>query len=297
MKFFRFFILGVLFLGSLFLLKNVFAAVTVPWLSSPTAIGINQTTATLGATITGQGSSAISARGTCWGTSPSPSNCLNLGGTAIGTFTQSRGGFSPNTLYYYRGYATNSSGTGYSSDGTFTTSAGSITAVVQPSPTTYITSINTSISFTYTANFNIYEYQKVTECRLLNNAYQPLTNYLRFSPIVYTSPSSSGTYAYYIQCEDTPELTTTATSSQITVNIPSLPAPVVTVKANGTNPLTVDYGTSVNITWTSQNATSCSCSYSEGSCGTSTLNNTTIQASGNPYTLAATKTFTVTCSN
>lgn len=72
-------------------------------------------------------------------------------------------------------------------------------------------------------------------------------------------------------------------------------APTVTVKANGSNSLTVNYGSSVNISWISQNANSCSCN--EGSCGTSTGNGSERYASGNPYTMTATRTFTVTCSN
>jgi len=40
---------------------------------------------------------------------------------ATGVFTQPRTGMQPSTLYYYRGYATNIVGTGYSPGGTFTT--------------------------------------------------------------------------------------------------------------------------------------------------------------------------------
>ncbi len=45
------------------------------------------------------------------------------GGTTLGVFTQARTGFTSGTLYYYRGYAINSTGTAYSADGTFTTTA------------------------------------------------------------------------------------------------------------------------------------------------------------------------------
>lgn len=93
-----------------------------------------------------------------------------------------------------------------------------------------------------------------------------------------------------------------------TVRLPStsLPNPVVTVYANGANPLTVNSGTSVNITWTSTNTTSngtdnCTCTYNGGasSCGTgsSYAGSGTKSASGNPYTMTATTTFNVTCTN
>lgn len=94
-----------------------------PTLSSNTATSILVSTATLGANLRYQGDSAITARGTCWGTSPAPvTNCLAEGGTGTGAFTQARTGLPANTLIYYRGYATNANGnTGYSIDSTFNT--------------------------------------------------------------------------------------------------------------------------------------------------------------------------------
>ena len=94
----------------------------LPTVTSPTATSITDTTATLGANITSDGGSAITARGTCWGTSAAPTtNCVPEGGTATGVFTQARTGLTAGTLLYYRGYATNSDGTNYSPDGSFYT--------------------------------------------------------------------------------------------------------------------------------------------------------------------------------
>jgi hypothetical protein len=109
-----------------------------PTVISPTVTAITGTTATLGATVTSLGKPAlITARGTCWGTTPNPTtNCTAEGGTSLGAFTQARTGFTPSTLYYYRGYATNSTGTAYSPDGTFTTLGGAC-AVTVITPTTY----------------------------------------------------------------------------------------------------------------------------------------------------------------
>jgi len=55
-----------------------------------------------------------------------------------GVFTQSVTGLSANTLYYYRGYAVNASGTGYSPDGVFTTSPASAPTVTTTDPVTGI---------------------------------------------------------------------------------------------------------------------------------------------------------------
>jgi predicted RNA-binding protein with TRAM domain len=95
---------------------------TAPLLTLPTATSIATTSATLGATISSDGGATITSRGTVYGTSASPtSNSEAEGGTSVAAFSHSRTSLTANTFYYYRGYAINSVGTGYSADGTFTT--------------------------------------------------------------------------------------------------------------------------------------------------------------------------------
>lgn len=117
----------------------------IPTVTTPTVTNITTTAATLGANVTLLGVPAvISARGTCWGTSANPvTNCVAEGGTSTGVFTQNRTGFLPSTLYYFRGYATNSTGTGYSADSTFTTASGACT-ITGIAPTNYDSSGSTS---------------------------------------------------------------------------------------------------------------------------------------------------------
>lgn len=95
--------------------------VQFPTISTPTSASIDATSAILGANVTNAGGGTVSARGTVWGTSASPTGNSSSQGTGTGTFTHSRTGLTANTLYYYRGYATNEAGTSYTSDGTFTT--------------------------------------------------------------------------------------------------------------------------------------------------------------------------------
>ena len=98
------------------------APAIAPTLTTPSKAGIATTSATLGATVTSNGGAALSARGTVWGTAAAPTgNSLAEGGTTVSAFTHSRTSLTANTLYYYRGYATNSAGTSYSADDTFTT--------------------------------------------------------------------------------------------------------------------------------------------------------------------------------
>ncbi len=95
---------------------------SVPQLSSTTVSNVGTSSATLGATITSDGSAVITERGTFYGTSAAPTvNSLFEGGTTVSAFSHSRTGLTPNTDYYFRGYAVNAIGTGYSPDGTFTT--------------------------------------------------------------------------------------------------------------------------------------------------------------------------------
>ena len=109
--------------GTSYTPDGTFLTLGAPTVTTPTVSTINLTTATLGANVTSLGlPAAISARGICWGTTPTPTtNCITASGTAIGVFTQAVTGLTAGTLYYYRGYAINASGTGYSPDGTFTT--------------------------------------------------------------------------------------------------------------------------------------------------------------------------------
>lgn len=94
----------------------------VPTVANPTVTNITTNSATLGAEVTNDGGQTLSARGTVWATTANPTtNALADAGITTGVFTQARTGFDPNTTYFFRGYATNATGTGYSADGSFTT--------------------------------------------------------------------------------------------------------------------------------------------------------------------------------
>jgi uncharacterized protein (TIGR02145 family) len=84
---------------------------------------ITQTTAVSGGNITDDGGAAVTARGVCWSTTENPtiSDSKTEDGSGAGTFTSNISGLEPNTTYYIRAYATNSTGTGYGSIMSFTT--------------------------------------------------------------------------------------------------------------------------------------------------------------------------------
>jgi hypothetical protein len=105
-----------------FTLGSVACPPTLPILTAPTATAIGDTGATLGATVAADGDTELSVRGTVWDTSAPPAgNALAEGGNTTGIFLHERTGMPAGTKIYYRGYATNSEGTGYSVNGSFYT--------------------------------------------------------------------------------------------------------------------------------------------------------------------------------
>jgi uncharacterized protein (TIGR02145 family) len=97
--------------------------VTLPTVTTDPATSITQTTATSGGNVTSAGGGTVTARGVCWATTPSPtlSNSYTVNGSGTGTFISNLTGLTPGTLYYVRAYATNSAGTGYGNEVSFTT--------------------------------------------------------------------------------------------------------------------------------------------------------------------------------
>jgi hypothetical protein len=95
----------------------------VPLVFTIPVFGITATTGISGGNVTFGGSSAVTARGVCWGTSANPTlnNSHSTDGSGTGTFSSNMSGLSSNTVYHLRAYATNSAGTSYGNDIQFTT--------------------------------------------------------------------------------------------------------------------------------------------------------------------------------
>jgi hypothetical protein len=94
-----------------------------PAVATAAVSAITQTTAQCGGTIFADGGSAVTARGVCWSTNPTPTvaDSKTTNGTGTGSFASSITGLTPNTSYYVRAYATNSTATGYGSAVLFST--------------------------------------------------------------------------------------------------------------------------------------------------------------------------------
>jgi hypothetical protein len=111
-----------------------------PTLSTVAISSITSTSASSGGTITSDGLGSITAKGVVWSTSTEPTIALSTktsNGSGSSNFTSSITGLAPVTKYYVRSYATNSGGTGYGAEVSFTTLAG--LAVLTTSNATSIT--------------------------------------------------------------------------------------------------------------------------------------------------------------
>ena len=69
------------------------------------------------------GGDPVTARGVCWSTSsiPTTADSKTVDGTGIGSFKSAITGLASGTTYYVRSYATNSAGTIYGTEVSFTT--------------------------------------------------------------------------------------------------------------------------------------------------------------------------------
>jgi hypothetical protein len=103
----------------------------IPTVATTSATNVTQTTATCGGNVTDDGGAEVTARGICWSTSHNPtvSGYHTTNGTGTGSFTANMTGLTAGTTYYVRAYATNSKGTAYGNEVSFTTQSASLASV------------------------------------------------------------------------------------------------------------------------------------------------------------------------
>jgi len=94
-----------------------------PVVTTDSVRNITSSGARCSSNVTSEGSSAVTSRGVCWSTAHSPviSGNHTLDGSGSGIFTSNISGLNALTLYYVRAYATNTVGTSYGAELSFTT--------------------------------------------------------------------------------------------------------------------------------------------------------------------------------
>ena len=98
---------------------------SLPALNTTAVTGITGGNANSGVNVTAENGSPVTAKGVCWSTSPNPTtaNSKTTNGTGAGSVPSNITGLTISTLYYVRAYATNSFGTAYGAQLSFTTAA------------------------------------------------------------------------------------------------------------------------------------------------------------------------------
>ena len=96
---------------------------TLPVVSTDSVADVTSVSALFRGAVTDDGYADVTARGFCWGQSPNPTvdSTNSVDGSGLGTFSHSAVQLQDATTYYVRAYATNSVGTAYGEEMTFTT--------------------------------------------------------------------------------------------------------------------------------------------------------------------------------
>ena len=122
-----------LFLCSSFLVHSC-KKEELPTVSTSSVTTITATSASSGGNITSDGGAEVTARGVCWSlnANPSISDSKTSDGSDEGQFTSNLSGLSAGSTYHVRAYATNSVGTAYGADLSFTTLGNAPECITQP---------------------------------------------------------------------------------------------------------------------------------------------------------------------
>jgi plastocyanin len=141
----KFYILSAL-IGLIVLNNACKKSTTIPTLTTSAISNITVTTATGGGNITADGGTSVTGRGVCWNnsTGPTTSNSKTTDSNGTGQFVSNITGLTAGTLYYVRAYATNSAGTAYGDEITFTTSSIKTATLT----TNLVTSVTTTTAVT-----------------------------------------------------------------------------------------------------------------------------------------------------
>lgn len=97
--------------------------IKLPLLSTVPIANITFTSATSGGNISSDGNATVTAKGVCWSTSSNPaiSDSKTSDGNGMGQFASNITGLTAGNQYFVRAYATNSAGTAYGDEISFST--------------------------------------------------------------------------------------------------------------------------------------------------------------------------------
>ncbi len=103
--------------------QEYFVTSTIPTVVTAIVTDITATSAVCGGEVVFCGGASVTVRGICWNNAgnPTTNDLKTLNGKNIGVFRSVLTGLSESTMYYVRAYATNSIGTAYGPERSFST--------------------------------------------------------------------------------------------------------------------------------------------------------------------------------
>ncbi|MBR1517118.1 MAG: hypothetical protein IJ620_03120 [Bacteroidales bacterium] len=131
----------------------------LPSLSTKEISDITGNSAKGGGTITDNGGFRVTERGVCWNTTGNPDiqNAHSTDGSGDGTFGSNMTNLTPGTTYHVRAYATNSVGTAYGNELTFTTRSGIVSMTTTAASNITATSAKCGGNITDNAGLDVTE--------------------------------------------------------------------------------------------------------------------------------------------
>ncbi|NUN70718.1 MAG: T9SS type A sorting domain-containing protein [Bacteroidetes bacterium] len=145
--------------GKYLLLQNVViagtttgtAVIDLPTVTTTPIFNVSDVAAVSGGTIVTDGGGAVTQRGVCWDTvsGPTTASSVQLQGSGSGSFVSSIAGLTPGRTYFLRAFATNSSGTAYGAEHSFTT------LLVRTAPIVTTSAVNTILATSATGGGSV----------------------------------------------------------------------------------------------------------------------------------------------
>jgi pectinesterase len=217
-------------------------SIVAPSVSSFPVTNVMVVSAEGGGEVTDWGGDSVVARGVCWNTTGNPTiaDSTSEDGSDLGTYMSFLYPLEESTTYYVRAYATNSTGTGYGNQISFTTKAFApdITKVVAKDGSGDYTTVQAAFNaapLNYTGTFTIYVkpgiyYEKLNlyanKVNIVLKGDHPDSTILTYDDNANTAGGTSGSYSAAIEPND-------FTAINITFRNTNQEAQAVALRVNG----------------------------------------------------------------
>jgi len=201
---------------------------TLPIVSTTSVSNITPNSASSGGDVTSAGNAVVTVRGICWSatTGPTIDDNKTIDGTGTGNFVSALTALSAGTTYYVRAYATNSVGTAYGNEVSFSTNSIITTLYAVKDGTIFNTQAGTSPNGNYGAGGSEllqvgYAAPSVMYARTLlqfDLSSIPSNAIIENVDLVFTQGSSGGATSYTIYVHKLTQQWTEGTTSFCTYN-------------------------------------------------------------------------------